>query len=288
MSRHAVYAFTEGFTDRYGYSRIIGPTCDLHGLSYEIVTAEEIPNNAGGKPALLAFFDYARRTKFLCDEFKGKRTVLAFFLDKDVDDFRRTKKRSRHLFYTTTYHFENLLFLNADLAGAAAAAASVDKALLTQAMGNAKGWCSRAAAVWQEWVEICAFSALKAEHAGAYYRRPISQINPSPYAPTDRTLYQRELQTLANRWPRGRASFQKEMNAIRNTVRKAYDGDAADRLFKGNWYCAFARADVEGVMGRRRWRTAGFEERLLCCLLASIDYDAAWAQDYRKQLDPLL
>jgi hypothetical protein len=82
MSSSRVFCFVEGFSDRYVYSRIIEAECIARNVKYEVVTAEELPGGAGGKPALLGFFDYAKRAALLKDDFQGKQTASLFFLIK--------------------------------------------------------------------------------------------------------------------------------------------------------------------------------------------------------------
>jgi hypothetical protein len=46
------------------------------------------------KSHVLKTFDSLRRRKLLVMDFKGQRKASIFFVDKDVDDLRRTIKRS--------------------------------------------------------------------------------------------------------------------------------------------------------------------------------------------------
>src|SRR5438445_2421225 len=141
ISRTQLFVFIEGQdNDPYFYSKICESVCVPAGVSYEHRVARELPGGAGGKGALLIFFQYLRRKRLLLSDFKGKRTAAVFFLDKDIDDVLRTRVRSPHVVYTEYYDVENHLFAAADLAEAAAAAASFDKLAIAAALRNEAEW----------------------------------------------------------------------------------------------------------------------------------------------------
>jgi len=288
MSRDVVFAFTEGYSDRYAYSRIVGDVCRQHGISATTINADEIPDSGGGKVALLTFFDYAKRHDLLAGRFKGKLTVSLFFLDKDLDNVRRTQRRSPHINYTSTYELENLLFLNADLPNAVAAAAMIDPSSFGDEFTDQCAWCARAAAVWQHWVTLCAFSVLKAQNARGFYRRLTSRINASPYVATNHAGFVNELRMFEEDWDDSNIPFDRAFVSVEAQVQRAYDEGRADEFFKGTWYANFAYEDVRRLAGRRRWNSHGFHDRVICCLAMTLKHDCQWGQALRQHIDELL
>jgi|ERR1051326_2114362 hypothetical protein len=288
MSRHSLFVFTEGFKDRYLYDCLVQRVCKKHGITCSLRTAEEIPGGGGGKTAVLEFFTYARRNSLLDADFKGKRTICAFLLDKDLDDVRRTQRKSPHVIYTPTYELENLLFLNSNLSAAAAAAASLDPSTFGNTFANPITWCKRAAGNWQKWVTLCAFSHLRAENAGNFYGRPRSQINSTAYSPTNDAAFQYEVLRFKDDWSDGDSSFYRAFSSIERRVERAYNQGDADRFFKGKWYCYFAREDVQRLARGRRWIDAHFGERLLCCLVMTIDPARGWPRWFLGRIDALI
>lgn len=288
MSHHSLFVFTEGFKDRYLYDCLIQPVCKKHQITCSLVTADEIPDSGGGKLAVLEFFAYAKRHRLLAGQFKGKKTICVFLLDKDLDDVRRTQRRSPHVIYTPAYELENLLFLNGNLSAAVAAAASLDASAFGNTFSNSTNWCSRAARAWQKWVILCAFSRLRAKNAGNFYGRPRSQINATPYASTNQAAFQNEVLRFRDDWEQGEASFYKAFSSIEKRVEKACDSGDADCFFKGKWYCHFIHDDVRRLARGRRWNDFHFFDRVLACLAMTIDSRRGWARSLLASIDALL
>jgi len=127
ISRHNLFAFVEGPTlDPFFYGRICLQACKNNGISYRVCTANELPENAGGKTSLVRFYRYVRAKGKLVSELNGKRTALVFFLDKDLDDIGRCKCRSHHVIYTKYYDAQNHVFKHADFIRGVSSAASID------------------------------------------------------------------------------------------------------------------------------------------------------------------
>ena len=124
ISRVPLFIFVEGYKDRYVYDQIVQSECQQSGVSYKVVTAEEIGISGGGKEALLKFFDYLAAESSLICNFNGKTTISIFFLDKDVDDVLNSMRSSEHIVYTETYEIENYFFIHGALSEVAAASAS--------------------------------------------------------------------------------------------------------------------------------------------------------------------
>src|SRR5262249_11363245 len=127
MSSHALFVFVEGkSSDPYFYGKICHSAMSQSGKTYCICRAAELPGSTGGKQAVLGFFQYLRNRGSLLDDFKGKKTAMLFFVDKDIADFLHRRLRSEYLCYTAYYNVENYIFRHGDLAEGGALASSME------------------------------------------------------------------------------------------------------------------------------------------------------------------
>src|SRR5689334_17766376 len=151
-----IVVFVEGKTDRFFYSQLC---CTLFNKrSYQLFSSHEIPGNETGKNALLKLHAFLEKRSSLSEEFKGKKHVILFFLDKDADDYLGRCVKSAHAIYTAYYNFETHLFAAANLARAGAAAAGIDEGSLLAVIGsdNTK-WRARLSESVCEWITACLF-----------------------------------------------------------------------------------------------------------------------------------
>lgn len=136
MSDTKLYVFVEGKQcDPYFFAQVCAVTL-CSRTTYYISTARQMPGNSGGKQALLKFFIYLRNRRSLVSSLGGQKTACIFFLDKDVDDIQRKRKRSPHVVYTKHYDVQNYVFVNGDITKGSAAAASVDPRRLEGDLGD--------------------------------------------------------------------------------------------------------------------------------------------------------
>ena len=155
ISNTKLYVFVEGKQcDPYFFAEVCSVTLEST-ISYEISTANQLPGNSGGKQTLLNFFNYLRAKRSLVSSFCGHRIACIFFLDKDLDDIFRRKKRSLHIIYTRYYDVQNYVFENGDLVKGSAAAASVDPRRLEFDLGDSSKWCRDVASLWHDWIALC-------------------------------------------------------------------------------------------------------------------------------------
>lgn len=285
MSTRSVFVFVEGTLDRY----FIGRVCQAHlgAVDYELAYAAEIPEQIGsGKGALLALYQFLRSRGCLRDDFQGKRTYVLFFLDKDVDDVLRSRRRSTHVVYTSFYELENHVFAAGDLMGALASAAQIDPPAALQVLGgDSVGWRRRAAETWQAWVVLCLCARMLGIRGPASFSRN-SQVNNGCYGALDPALEAGELAALraaARGVPSAR--FDAVLTRATAIVRSRYRIQAHDTIFKGKWYAGFVRhALTTALPGTPKGRLNGLEDRLLSLLAYSTPVDAEWTTRYRDAL----
>lgn len=288
MSQKVLYIFVESFRDRHVYSEIVDPESQRRGITREVVTSEELPGGGGGKEKLLKFFDYLKRRSSLIDRFKGKTTISVFFLDKDVDDIKRTKRRSEHIVYTEMYELENYLFMQGDLSVAAAASASLDIQMIRNKLGDYALWRQNAASWWKEWATICLFSVTRKIGSMTTYGHPRSPINRGVYGPLKTSEYRSYLQTLRKRARLTSSKFKHLFERLSRRVDKIYSVGQHDLIFKGKWYIQFLTEDIRNVAGSRHFDCTYLEKTLLHTLAATLDFDEGWADHFKAPIHGIL
>lgn len=287
VSQFSLFGFVEGKdVDPFFYGGLCKAVCTGHGVRYRIVTARELRWQGDGKEPLLGFYEYLRKNGKLLSSLGKKVTACMFFLDKDVDDILRRRRRSPHVVYTEHYDVHNHLFLSGDLLQAAAAAAHTDPGELQGLPMFSATWCSNAASRWEDWVAMCVFSKMSGSGLPGY--RLTSQINRPLNGPVDNALLEQRLQelTVALGWSRDRVDT--EFERTRRYIHRYYVNGRQDVVFKGKWYCTILEMDVRGAMAGRPVRSERMGERMLSTLAATMDFSRNWATPFREAVERIV
>ncbi len=246
ISSSALFIFVEGIqSDPYFYASICASIPHLH-VRNEIQVARQLPGTTGGKQTLLSFFSFLRQNNALISSLGGQRTTCIFFLDKDVDDLQRKKKRSAHVAYTEHYDVQNYMFMHGNLLTAAASAASVDPAKLSAELSDARGWCLRIAKLWREWIALCLCVLEEKISSEANYRVP-SRVQTRPCGPTDSTKYDALTRAVARRSGLPVADFRQKIAATTRKVDKCIARGNHHGVFKGKWFATVLGAQLAKV-----------------------------------------
>jgi hypothetical protein len=289
MSSHQIFVFVEGkINDPYFYGEICRAVINQSsGIRYTIRQAKEIPGSTGGKPALIAFFLYLKQNSALLDNFKGKKTGIIFFLDKDVDDLLRKQRRSEHVVYTQYYDVENHIFVEGNLSKAAAVAASMDYQKIITGIGDHKKWRYQVAEKWKEWVKFCLFARKKNLGCECTYSNP-SKINTKLYELLDSTAYAQYLNLLENRSGLSSVQFKNAFKRVSKQVDDLYKAGEHDRIFKGKWYAGFLEAKITNIAGNTPFNSKTLANRLITAITMTLDFEAPWAEHFREPLKNLM
>ena len=288
ISRVPLFIFIEGYKDRYVYDQIVQSECQRTGVSYKVVTAEEIGISGGGKEALLKFFDYLASESSLICNFNGKTTISIFFLDKDVDDVLNSMRRSEHIVYTETYEIENYFFIHGALSEVAAASASLEVQSIRATLGDYEVWRRRAATKWKNWVRLCLFSKTCGIESTSNYRLSRSPIHAGVCGPVKRIEYKRYLSALQNKSHLPHDEFKRSFKRLCRKVDRIYSAGQYDRIFKGRWYACFLVEDIKRVAAGRRFNSVRLETKLLSSLALKLNYCDPWADHFRAPIRRLL
>jgi len=281
-----VFIFVEGQSiDPYFYGEICEPL--LADIAYEIVGAWTL-GDSGGKDVLLGFYDYLAATNSLLTTFQGKRLAAIFFLDKDLDDVLHKRRYSDHIVYTEHYAVENYLFLEGDLARAAAAASSLERRELVAAIGDQRAWHRSGAEAWRDWVTLCVFAQKHDVGTPYNYRRAFSTINNPLDAPPDAATIRHHRELLYGQSGMAREQFERALRAVVRLVDGYYQRDMHDRLFRGKWYVSLLEEQIRRVADERPYTKHALPNQILSALKSTLDFSGAWAGHFRVPLEALI
>lgn len=283
LSSIDLFVFVEGTkSDPYFYAGICASIPDLH-VRYEVCTARQLPGETGGKHALLSYFSFLRQKEALVSSLEGQETSCIFFLDKDMDDVQRTKKRSQHVVYTEYYDVQNYIFMHGDLLTGAASAASVDPARLRAELSDAPKWCLRIAILWHEWISLCLRVLEERISCEANYR-VVSRIQTRPCGPIDAVRYADLIRRVARRSGLPVAVFRQRLAATSRKVDRYFASGQHHRVFKGRWFVTVLADDIDRIMAGRPYDGVGLASRLASSVAGTLDFTEPWASHFR---DPI-
>ena len=282
MSRYSVFVFVEGkIADPYFYGKISSSVCKQNGVSYCLCKADELSGIDGGKQVLLSFFKYLKNNSSLICDFKEKKTGVIFYLDKDVDDILRKKRKSPHLVYTTYYDVYNHIFNEGNIAEALSAAASLDPQFVQTRMGDCQILRCTLANLWKDWVKLCLFTAKKKARCRSNYRS-ISRINKSGCGSVDLAIHNNHIRELKSILGISDEKFQRSFNHLSKFVDGKYSDGRQDEIFKGKWYCFLFAEYVRAL--KIKADCNGLGNRLPYLVASSIDFDQHWSEHFKQPL----
>jgi hypothetical protein len=276
MSSTKLFVFVEGIqSDPFFYGSICTTVLNSE-ISFDVVTANQIPGNAGGKSALMKFFEFLRQKKALVTVLGGINTTSLFFVDKDIDDILRKKKKSPHLVYTKYYDVQNYLFLHGDIEKALCAAASINPNHLIGQNFDAVTWTKSASALWSEWVALCIYVAISDLRCSANYGIP-SKIQSRPFGSTDLSLYNKETRELARKIGTPVSTLRANIDLEVKSFEKRLSKSDHHKLFKGKWFSPILADNLASILGSIPYNKNGLSARLPSAIAATLDFNQPWA-----------
>jgi len=283
MSATQLFVFVEGKQcDPYFFAGICSTALNQQ-VSYYISTAQEIPGDSGGKQALIAFFTFLRDRKKLVSTLGGQRTACVFFLDKDVDDLQRRKKRSLHAVYTEHYDVQNYVFQHGDLAKGTAAAASVDPRRIEGDLGDAPRWCKHVAMLWRDWLALCLRLLEDGIPCEANYR-VLSRVQTRHCGPTNVQAHRALVRDIAGRAGVSVAELTRRVSLTADKVERYFARGEHHRIFKGKWFAAILADDVARIMAGNPFDDHGLAGRLPSAIATTLDFSEPWTEHFRQPL----
>jgi len=283
VSSTDLFVFVEGTQgDPFFYAGICRSIPNLK-IRYEIYMARKLPESSGGKQALLRFFSFLRERKMLVSSWKGKKTTCIFFLDKDLDDLQKKKKRSLHVVYTQHYDICNYIFMHGNLLIGAASAASVDPGMLTAELNDAKSWCLRIARLWQEWISFCLRVVEDGIQCQANYGMP-SQVQERLCGCTDKNKLATLTHGVAHRCGLPVKEFQERLATTSKKVDKCFSRGHHHRIFKGKWFAVALADEIDRIMAGQMYANKNLASRLTSSIATTLDFTEPWADHFKNPI----
>jgi Protein of unknown function (DUF4435) len=288
MGGAALTIITEGRIDRTFYGSLMRVILRSRPhITSTIRTAKELPGGSGGKSTVLTYFDFIKRRRRLASVLGGKKSVVVFCLDKDLDDLTRKMRRSPHVIYTETFDVENYLFLNSNIAEAAAAATTVDAESIREALAPIADWPKRAAERWKDWVAVCVF-----EITGRYRSSGNYGVCPSPIhhasGALNRGHFAQRLALIENNSGLSPVKFNRRWQSVKRAVNRQFECGGADKVFKGKWYGWLLARDLTVACAGRDADCRDLEKRLTYHLCQSLDFGLSWSESLCQKFAALL
>jgi hypothetical protein len=276
----------EGLIDRALFSGICEAHTGIQTFRFDIAISHELPAAHGrGKKQAILYYRYLRSRKSLTSELGGKRSIVLFFLDKDIADFCRCLARSSHVIYTEFYTCENYLFRFGDLRKALVVAACLDYASVSAIISSEQVvWAKRAATNWKEWI-VFAFFCRKHKLNSPGYGVSVSQFHSGAYGNLDMAKLaagKARLQTLLAISP---SEFDQLYSRAERTVESLIAASNFDLVFNGKWYKHFLAADAAHAASTRQYQQSSLTDRLETALLATLDLSDPWTKRFHAAID---
>lgn len=237
----------------------------------------------GGKPRLLALYDWLRRRRVLNQKNSAGRRSAMFALDGDFDFVLDKRRRSPHIIYTTMYNVEAEVFAHADLTRALGALTSLTHADCEQIGRDLGDWIGALADTWKDWSALCILAVGLGAHSDITPRRPSVVQMRSAYGPADkRAIVNARRRVLRH----AHCQDAKTVTAdLRPKIRAVITDQATRRrLVNGKHIAAYLSDRVRTHPIGVRERIKRVDQTALPAFLACLDYQAAWAAPYRTAM----
>lgn len=283
MSQKQVFILVEGHEfERYVYSRIASVACTPALMTYQVISARELPGKTGGKPRLLRFYRFARRFTGFILKLGSRKRALVFYLDKDVDDICQRREQSSHICYTSSYDLEGDIILVCDLINVIGVALSTDPQEIPKRLGDTDLLLHRLAEKWIDWTSICLYTRARRLRAPSYGSP--SLINKPLNGPIDPTELASHLNRLHNLSGLSRADFLADFSGVKRLVRRCYGRQLQNVVFKGKWYFTLLDAELRQHFVGAECNLQQLPARLGAALMSSLDYSGEWASRFKESI----
>jgi len=284
MSQASIFILVEGKDlDPFFYGHICQSVCGPKGMHYKLCKANELPPQAGGKTALIEFYNYLRRKRCLVSVLDGKKTTAIFFLDKDIDDLSRSLRRSKHIIYTRFYEVHNEVYRHGNLVRGAACATSLEETVLSPLLTDSAKWCAQASRRWQDWLVLCLISARKNVACQRNFG-VCSKIQCPKTGNVNPTLLCEAKSKIAAGLHLSATDFQRLYDSYHARVDRYFRSGRHDIVFRGKWYPYLLDEDIRLLMGQVKYLKKGFTSKITSSVASTLDFTDSWTDYYTSRL----
>ncbi len=231
---------------------------------------------------MIELHSYFRKQNALVSDFHGKKTLVAFCLDKDADDYCRKQIVCDHIIYSEYYSIENDLVLGCDIVKCVAATASLPRETVRAAFSNLNP-INRLHNLLKEWMIICLF--VKMHRVGCDKSYSIfSTVHSKSDFVLDCNLFSICKKNLHTRSAFTVNGFNRCWAKIVNIIETAIATGNSENLFPGKWYFTAIKEVVTKHCSGVDFDKDSFESGLRRAMLAQLDFTAPWAEDYFNRI----
>lgn len=295
----ALFVFVEGkVSDSVLVDALCQASPSICSAGYEVRIISQVESAtgafAGGKGALLSFFEYCRAAGKLVQHNRGGQRAVAFVVDRDGQHITGGKKRSKHLTYTRLADAEAHFFANADEPRALALAGSLDHAsarLLSSSLGD---WRRELADAWREWIELCYVADAVNASCWVGFGHDRSLVHRGTVAAKlDATKCAEAHSAVSTTSPLPAPDFATKRAQILAKIDETYNRGRQATLLKGKWLPARVTELVSLHFGGTRstpdgWHEEGFKASVTRCYAAYLDVSSPDMVAMRSRLEALL
>lgn len=279
MSSFTTYIFVEGDLDKTFLDRMIRNDTAWQDINVMLRLARELhPTLGDGKVALLQLHTKLKQQKRL-KVGTGKR--ILFFLDKDIDDTLRRKRRCRHIIYTDFYNIENYIFRHCRLQHAAADAAYQEISALSF-LSDTVAWTQDTCRGWSSWVGFSLAVRKRKQPLPNFGQPSMFHCKTSlKFEPAEQIKFLNLFAAkLGVSFAQAQAICAVEERRFLQAVRKGRH----DHYWNGKWYGHILTRQLRqrGLIARTAEKA--FEERLEASALAHLDFSGSWVRSLSGRL----
>ncbi|MGA5181321.1 hypothetical protein ACPCBF_16280 [Streptomyces pseudogriseolus] len=293
MSRDKAFLIVEGRDfDRAHYSRICESSTKVRKSGFQIWLIEQIHDDvtgkaAGGKPAVLSFFDYCKRKQSLKLGSPLGDRVIFFCLDRDNEQITGGGRRSPHILYTQSSDVEADIFAHGFSEDVVMSALSLDRWNAKKVVSHLGDWRMELASIWREWIELCCLAKSLEARCDVGFGRE-SSINIDKYGPVDQSLLSSARARVKQKSKLSPSDTSSIEAKIAVKIKEVYARGDARKLLKGKWIPHFLAWKLKIFFGSTPVAMQGFEASIGRIAMHSIDYDAHWVRVHHRRIEALL
>ncbi|MEH0528151.1 hypothetical protein QBA75_13445 [Streptomyces stelliscabiei] len=243
--------------------------------------------SAGGKPAVLSFFDHCKeRNSLKLSSPLGDRLIF-FCLDKDSEQITGGGRRNPHILYTQNSDVEADIFSHGISEEVMMTCLSLDKWTARKALAYLGDWRLELAVLWREWVELCCLAKALGARCDVGFGRE-SSINLDRYGAVDQSLASAARTRVRSRSKLTPSETSLVEAKIAARIDAVYAKGDARRVLKGKWIPNFVAWKLKNHFGATPVAMQGFDVSVGRLVMHSIDYSGRWVAVYHKRIEAML
>lgn len=273
--------------DRTFYDRILDSVPGLSASDYDVRLVEQLQLDgvsSGGKKFVRKVFEVFEDEGLLVQHPADGARIIAFAIDRDVDDIAGERINHDHVMYTRSMDVESEIIRHSNLPAGISSAYSLTAAQANQIAASGLQLLTELATLWQPWIELgvtshCCGVGTPIQHS----RR--SQVNQGGYGPVDVSAVSAEWQKLSGAVA---SAGPTAISAYRSTVQAVFASGNGWMLIKGKWAAGYVHHLMKVRLSSVPVDANIPADTVVRTCLETINFDAPWAEPYRASVARML